>query len=244
MDKTTKVGDEAGTQTEQETLQSGSEQTSTAERSTSKIEVDKQYTGAEAKKMVEDALSANGREQKTRADTAEGQVKTLTAELGTVTTRLNTVSGQVNELLRTREEAEADAVKDNPEALTSLRVKQTQAREEIRQKGVQGEQQARDAKQNERETALTQKETSVTIKLAAMAAGVDEKKLAEIVPDGDAGRLATAATLLKQSGTVEIDPETGKPKPAALTNTPASTISAGGDAKSVSEKMLADAKKK
>ena len=44
-----------------------------------------------------------------------------------------------------------------------------------------------------------------------------------------AGYIDNCLLNLSGSGNVEIDPETGKPKPAALTTTPASVLSAGGD---------------
>ncbi len=219
-------------------------QPSAAEEITSKIEADKQYGGADVKKMMEDALSADGREQKGRAEKAEAEVKRLTGDVGTLTTNVNTLTTQISGFTKAKNEAEAEAVKDDPVALGSLRARQQNQAENIRLQGVVAQQQARDTAQNERNKALDTRETGINIKLAAMAAGVDEKALAALVPDGDPGRLALAANTIKQSVAPVIDPATGKPKPAGLTTTPASVVSAGGDSKSVSEKMLEKAKTK
>lgn len=224
-------------------------QPSALEKLTSEIEEGKQYTGAEALKLVQDALSANGREQKTRAEAAEAENKTLKTEVATVTGHVNTLTTQMADITKAQNEAEAAAIKDNPEALTSLRVKQAQAREEIRQKGVEAEQKRMADTLKVGQDALTKATTSLNIQVAAMSAGVDKAKLEELVPDGDEKRLASAATLLKAQAAPEIDPVTGKPKEAApkppgLTTTPASTKSAGGDSKSVSESMLEKAKAK
>ena len=77
LDNTGKEKDGAPTQPGQGTLQAGSEQTSAVEQLTSKIEADKQYGGADVKKMVEDALSADGREQKGRAEEFPVQVESV-----------------------------------------------------------------------------------------------------------------------------------------------------------------------
>lgn len=253
LDNAGKGKDGAPTQPGQN-LQAGSEQTSAVEQLTSKIEADKQYGGADVKKLVEDALSANGREQKDRAEKAEAEVKRLTGDVGTLTTNMQTLTTQISEFTRAKNDAEADAVKDDAPALASLRVRQANTCERIRLEGVDAQQKARDTTQNERAKTLDTRERGISIKLAAMAAGVDEKDLADLVPDGDPARLALAANTIKKGGAqVEIDPATGKPvidpatgkpKPAALGQTPASTVSAGGDSRSVSEKMLEDAKKK
>jgi len=217
-------------------------QPSALEKLTSGIEEGKQYTGAETKKLVEDALSADGREQKTRAEAAEAENKLLKTEVQTVTDHVTTLTTQMTEITRAQNEAEAAANKDNPEALTSLRVKQAQAREEIRQKGIEAEQKKTADTLKVGQDALTKATTSLNIQVAAMNAGVDKAKLEELVPDGDEKRLASAATLLKAQAAPEIDPVTGKPP--GLTTQPASTKSAGGDSKSVSESMLEKAKAK
>lgn len=230
-------------------------QPSSVEEITSRIEEGKQYDGASVLKMVKDTLSADGREQKGRAEKAEAEVKRLTGDVGTLTANMNTLTGQISEFTRAKNEAEAAAVQENPEALASLRVRQANTAERIRLEGVDTTLKSGQAQLEIDRGAVKTAETSVTIKLAAMAAGVDENKLAALVPDGDPGRLALAATTIKQVGTqaFEIDPKTGQPvidpvtklpKPAALTNVPASVVSVGGDARSVSEKMLADAKAK
>jgi len=228
-------------------LQPGSGQTSAIDQITSKIEADKQYSGADALKLVQDALSADGREQKDRAEKAEALAARLKEETTELATKYNTVSSQISELLKAQNEAEAEKVKDDPVALSSLRARQANAAEALRLQNIAADYEAKHAKLIERETEVAKKATSINIKLAATAAGVDEKTLADLVPDGDPERLKKAANILKQSGInkpPEIDPATGKPKPAALTQPPASAISAGGESRSVSEKMLEDAKKK
>ncbi len=243
LDKSNK-GQDGGDKGAGLNLQQPGSPTSALEKITSGIEEGKQYAGADVLKVVQDALSADGREQKDRADIAEANLTTLRGDHDTLTTQLQTVSGQVTQLLQAKNEAEAEAVKEDAPALASLRVRQANTSEKLRLEGVAATLQARQVKLETDVATLTQEKTSVTIKLAAMAGGVDEKALANLVPDGNPERLANASKLLKQSGTPEIDPITGKPKPAGLTNTPASVLSAGGDARSVSEKMLEDAKAK
>ena len=253
LDNAGKEGDRGSTVPGPETSGNLS-QPSAVEQLTSKIEADKQYGGADVKKMVDDALSADGREQKDRAEKAETEVKRLTGDLATVNTNMTNLTTQINEFTRAKNDAEADAVKDNPEALASLRVRQQNTAERIRLEGVEAQQKTRIAEQDTRDKTLDTRETGINIKLAAMAAGVDEKALVALVPDGDLGRLALAANTIKQSGSqVEIDPKTGQPvidpktgqpKPAGLTQLPVTTVSASGDSRSVSQKMLEDAKKK
>ncbi len=254
MDPTAKGGDR-GDKGAGPSLQPPGSQPSATEQLTSSIEEGKQYSGADVKTLVLDILSADGRDQKDRADKAEGEVTRLTGELGGVTTQVNTLTTQMEAITKAANDAELAKYSEDKPAQDQLRVRQANAAEAIRLTGVDAGYKARDVKLVERETAVVQKETSVSIKLAAMAAGVDETKLAEIVPDGDPARLANAATLIKHGSTPApeidpatgkpvIDPATGKPKPAALTQTPASLISAAGDSRSVSEKMLEDAKKK
>ena len=224
-------------------------QPSALEKLTSGIEEGKQYTGAETKKLVEDALSADGREQKTRAEVAEAENKLLKTEVQTVTGQVSTLTTQMADISRAQNEAEAAAIKDDPAALGSLRVKQANSAEKLRLEGVATAQAADKAALAAREATVANQEKTSKINLAAMAAGVDVTKLTELVPDGDPTRLATAATLLKAQAAPEIDPVTGKPKeavpkPPGLTTQPASTKSAGGDPKSVSESMLEKAKAK
>lgn len=253
VDKTTKPGDGGQTQLGQN-LQAGSEQTSTAEQLTSSIEEGKQYGGADVKKLVEDALSADGREQKDRADKAEGEVKRLTDMANGLTTQYNTVSAQVAELLKASNEAEADKVKEDPVALASLRARQANAAEALRIQGMVADYEAKNTALTARETEVNTKLTSVNIKLAATVAGVDEKTLADLVPDGDPERLKKMSGILKQSGQtntqqldeqgrVKVDKD-GKEIPVALRQKPASTVSAGGDAKTTAERMLEKAKGK
>lgn len=256
LDKPGSAQDKEQTPPGPENLQAGFEQPSAVEQVTSKIEAEKQYSGADVKKMVEDALSANGREQKDRAEKAEANVTRLTGEVTTLTTQYTTVSGQVTELLKVANEAEADKVKDDPVALSSLRVRQANAAETLRLQGVDAEATRKLAESEAKGKEADKKLVSVNIKLAAMSAGVDEKQLADLVPDGDSERLKKTANILKQSSITQqfeidpatgkpvIDPTTGKPKPAALSQKPASPIGAGVDSRSVSEAMLEKAKKK
>lgn len=219
-------------------------QPSALEKLTSGIEEGKQYTGAETLKLVQDALSADGREQKTRADTAEGNVTRLTGELNGLTTQITGLTTQIGEISKAQNDTAELAVKDDPAALTSLRARHAITTEDARLKGVAATQQARETAFATKEVTFAKKETSFNIKLAAMAAGVDAVKLEELVPDGDSARLVNAATLLKGTGSVEIDPITKLPKPVGLTNTPVATVSTGVETRSLSERMLQKAKEK
>lgn len=232
-------------------LQPPGTQTSSVEQLTSQIEAGKQYEGADVLKLVKDALSADGREQKDRAEAVEAENKLLKTQVETVTGNVTTLTTQIAEITRVQEEAEAAAIKDNPEALTSLRTKQAIAREEIRQRGVDTEQKKTADTLKTGQDALVKATTSLHIQVAAMAAGVEAAKLEELVPDGDPGRLASAATLLKAQAVPEIDPATGKPKidpatgkPVALTQKPASVQSAGGESRTTAEVLLDKAKGK
>ncbi len=229
-------------------------QPSALEKLTSGIEEGKQYTGAETLKLVNDALSADGREQKDRADQAEANVTRLTGEVSSLTTQYNTVSSQIADFMKAQNEAEVEKVKDDPVAVGSLRARQANTAEALRLQGVAADYEAKNTKFTGRETEVNTKLTSVNIKLAAMSAGIEEKQLADLVPDGDPERLKKMAGILKQSGqtsTQQLDEQgrvkadkDGKEIPVALRTKPASAISAGGDAKGIAEKMLEDAKKK
>lgn len=243
MDNTTKLGDGGQTQSGQN-LQADSGQTSAAEKLTSSIEEGKQYGGADVKKLIENALSADGRVQKGRADKAEAEVTRLTGMANGLTTQFNTVSAQVADLMKTQNEAEVAKVGDDPAAISSLRARQANTAESLRMQGVVADYEAKNTKLTERETEINTRETSINIKLAATTAGVDERKLAEIVPDGNAERLVKAANILKLSGNVEVDPVTGQPKPAALTIKPASPVSAGGGGESGVRQIVDKAKKR
>ena len=199
-------------------------QPSALDKLTSGIEEGKQYSGADARKLVEDALSADGREQKDRAEKAEAQVAKLTVETSGLTTKYNTMSSQMSEFLRVQNEAEADKLKDDPVVLGSLRARQANAAESLRLQGVGAGYEAKNTKLTERETDIAQKEASVNIKLAALTAGVDEAELADLVPDGNPARLKKAADILKKRGPADEQLR----KPPGLGLRPASAISAGG----------------
>lgn len=225
-------------------LQPPGSQPSAAEQLTSKIEEDKQYAGVDVKKMVLDALSANGREQKDRAEKAETNLATLNLKHEALTTQFNTVSGQVGELIKDKDEAEIAKVGDDPAAIGSLRARQANATESRRLEGVKADYDAKNTKLTERLQEATQRETSISIKLVALATGVDEKQLVDLVPDGNVERLTKAANIIKQGGSQEIDPATGKPKPAALTQPPASVVSAGGGGETGVRQIVAKAKER
>ncbi len=225
-----------------------SDQTSSVDQLTSSIEEGKQYAGADVLKLVKDALSADGREQKDRAEKAEANATKLTSDLNGMTTQVNTLTGQMAEFARAQNDAEADSVKEDPAALASLRVRQANTAEKLRLDGVNTAYQTRDTEFKQTQADFAKEKSGFNIKLAAMAAGVDAVKLAELVPDGDPTRLTNAATLLKTQVAPEIDPVTRLPKVApkipGLTTTPATLTSVAGDSRSVSEKMLASAKAK
>lgn len=221
MDKTGKEGDGGKTQAEQETLQPGSTQTSTAEQLTSKIEEGKQYSGVE----VKDILSADGRVQKDRADKAEGEVRRLTGEVNGFTTQVNTLTTQMAEITKAQNEAELAKYSEDPPRQTEIRVKQAQAIERIRLEAYDNSIKAREANFTNRETEVGKRETSVNIKLVAMEAGVDEVELADLVPDGNPARLKKAADILKKRG--PTDDQLRRGKVPGLGQRPASAISAG-----------------
>ena len=240
LDNTGKGKDRAKTQPGQK-LQAGSEQPSSVEQWTSKIEEGKQYGGGEVKKLVEDALSADGRVQKDRADKAEAELSRLNEAHTGLTTQFQTVSQQVGQLLKEHDEREAESVKDDPVALGSLRTRQANRAEALRLESIKATHDAREAKIIARETEVNKRLTTLTIRSVATEIGVDEQTLADLVPDGNAERLKKAANILKQSGLVTQSPGG---KPPGLTNRPASAISAGGETKTTAERMLDKAKKK
>ncbi len=209
---------------------------------TPEIKDEAQYGGLVVKQMVRDALAADGRVQKDRADMAEGNVTKLTGELDTLTTNFGTLTNQMAEITRNQNEAEIAKYSEDKPAQDSVRVRQANAAEKTRLQGVDTAYQTRETKFAEKEVTFAKKETGLNIKLAAMAAGVDEVRLATLVPDGDPGRLTEAATLLKGTVAPEIDPINKPPKLPGLTNTPATLASTSGDHRSVSEKMIAKAK--
>lgn len=219
MDETKGQGDESSTES--------SSQTSVAAELTSGIEESKQYSGAETKKLVEDALSKDGRAQKTRADAAEITNKLLTSEVETAKGNITTLTANMEALTKAQNEAAAEKVKDDPAALGSLRVQQANAAETIRLATQKATQEATQKTIDASAVEAVKVTINADIKLAALAAGIDEAKLKELVPDGNKERLVTAATLLK--GQTVIDPKTGKTIPAALTQKPLPGQSAGGD---------------
>jgi len=236
LDESTETTDKNSTDAGHETSANLSSP-SAVEEITSKIVADKQYGGADVKKIVENALSADGRTQKSRAEQAEAENKLLKSQVTTLGTQYNSVTSQVQELIRAQNEADADKVKDDPVALGSLRARQANAAEAIRLQGENATLEAGKAQLQAEREAIAADKVSLSIKLVAMATGVDEKKLAERVPDGNSERLALVAADLKGAPAAPvIDPKTGKPvvdpktgKPAALTTTPVTAQSTGGE---------------
>lgn len=224
LDKADKEKDGATTPAGQQ-LQPGSGQTSSLEQLTSKIEDGKQYGGADVRKLVEDALSADGRIQKDRADKSEAELNRLSEAHSGLTTLFQTVSQQVADLLKAKDDAEAETVKDDPVALGSLRARQANWAEALRLQSFEASVKAREAKAAEEKIEVNKRLTSVAIKMAAMESGVDEAQLADLVPDGNPERLKKIANILKQSGITKPGEKT---KPAGLMQKPASVISAGG----------------
>lgn len=204
------------------------EQPSSVDELTSTIDKDRTYSGADVTKMFSDWAAKEGRVALTRAETAETEAKRATGELTGLTTRFDTLSAQMDDILKGREDAERDALKDQPEKLSVLDGRLANAKEARRLGGLLKD---IDAKQAllESSTAEAGKVTArVAITAAASRAGVSEKALADLVPDGDAGRLATAADLLKKSGS-EADRGAGtKDKPAGLSQRPVSAQRAPG----------------
>ena len=241
LDKSKKGGDGAQTQSGQN-LPGGSGQTPTTVGLTS-IDVGKQYGGADVRKLIEDALSADGRAQKDRADRAETELIRLTEAHTGLSNQFQTVSQQVSDLLKLQDEREVDSVKDDPVAVGSLRARQANRAESLRLQSLENQIRAREVKAAERETEAGKKLTSVSIKLAAVEAGVDEAQLADLVPDGNPERLKKMANILKASGVTTQQPG-DKTKPAGLTQRPASAVSVGGETKGAAESLLAKAKAK
>lgn len=226
------------------------EGTSAAEALTSMFEEGKSYSGAEVVKnvgkVIQDALSADGRVQKGRADAAEAALNTMKTEHEGLKTQFQTVSDQVSTLLKAQDDAEADKVKDQPEALASLRTRQANRAEQIRLEGVKSSLDARETQINETKTNLDKREVTLNIREVAGKHEVDAKQLEDLVPDGNPDRLERMAKILKQSGSKpEEDPNKGKKEtPNALNQKPASAISSGGDQRGLSAKLLDKAKSK
>ncbi len=226
-------------------------QTAAAEEQTPTIDKDKSYSGVDVEKLVADALAADGREQKTRADTAEKEVGRLTTSHGELTTRFDTLSTQMDDILTGREDAERERVKDKPEELSALNGRLANAKEKRRLDGVVADITRQQTALTEGQTALVGQQASANIRLAAMAGGVDEKDLAKFVPDGDPVRLTDAVAILKRSATpvldedgkVKVGPD-GKEIPAALRTKPASPLGTGSDSRSISQQMLDKAKER
>ena len=200
-----------------------SDQSSDASQETSGIDEGANYSGTDVKKLITDALAGDGRKQKMRADTAEAEVTKLTTANTDLTKRFDTMSTQVDEILIGREAQERDAVKDDPEALKSLDTKIAQAK-------TKREQDTRNEELNKREESVKASEVIAvkdniksTIAKAAAKAGVSAKALDELCPDGDAGRLARAAELLKKSGSEPDGGDTPPEKPSGLTQRPMSS---------------------
>lgn len=192
------------------------------------IDEARSYSGTDVKKLILDDRATGGRAQKVRADAAEAELTQLRSVVAGLKTQVDSYATDREETIKRQEEDEREAVKDDLPALNSLRTRQTNRLESLRLGNLEKDLTAR-------ETVLTakaeqdKKATGVlAIKAAASTAGVSEKALADLVPDGDAGRLATAADLLKKSGS-EADRGAGtKDKPAGLSQRPVSAQRAPG----------------
>ncbi|KKM22826.1 hypothetical protein LCGC14_1621400 [marine sediment metagenome] len=250
LDGTDGAKDGGGTDSGRDTSEN-SGGTSGAEQPTSTIDKTKNYSGVDVEKLVADALAADGREQKTRADTAEKEVGRLTTSHGELTTRFDSLSTQMDDILRGREDAERESVKDKPDELSVVNGRLANAKEKRRLDGVVADITRQQTVLTEGQTALVGQQASANIRLAAMAGGVDEKDLAKFVPDGDPARLTDAVAILKRSATpvldedgkVKVGPD-GKEIPAALRTKPASPLGTGSDSRSFSQQMLDKAKER
>jgi hypothetical protein len=231
----------------QETLQPGETLTSIVSTLTPEIKDDQQYPGKDVRKLIQDALSADGRAQKDRADLAEAELKAIRTQLSEATTGMSAVSNQLAEFRKQRDETEAEGVKDDPEALKSLRHKQAvRAREDVvtdREKKIADREKAHQEVLGEINKFKAEKEARRIASLPEYK--VDADKLFALVPDGNAERLKMAAKILKESAVLAQPnpPIPEKPKPPGLTLKPASIISAGGSENSLG-KMLERAKTK
>lgn len=250
LDKTAKGADGGATDAGPD-ASANSGQTAAAEQQPSTIDEAKQYGGADVKKFIADALAADGREQKDRADKAEKEVTRLTGDHATLTGQVTTLTEQMGEITKGREAAELDKVKDDPVAAASLTARHANAREAQRLQGLQAEADRNKVAADARETEITKRGVEIDIRLAALTGGVDPKELADLVPDGDADRLAKGVALLKKTtgpvldaeGKVKVGPD-GKEIPAALRTKPASAIGSGTDATGTARSMLDKARTK
>lgn len=241
----TKVSGNGGSQpTGQETLQTGEGQTS-PESALASIDETQSYKGVDVRKLIQDALSADGRAQKDRADLAELTAKTLAEQLTGLTGQVGTLSEQLASFRRARDEAEAESVKDDPEALKSLRTRQQNRLEAdviVQEKArLAAREKAIEANMVEIARGKAEKEARRIASLPEYK--VDADKLMALVPDGNPERLKIAAKILKESGVVTSTTTTTQTKPAGLTTRPASIVSAGGSEGSFA-KMLERAKNK
>jgi len=246
----TQVAGNGGSQSAgQETLQANEGQTSpSAAALTSEIQDTQHYAGKDVKKLVQDALSADGRAQKDRAEAAEAQAKALAEQLTGLNTQVGTLSQQLEAFRRARDDAEAESIKDDPEALKSLRTKQQHRlrEEQLNQQAVTlaAREKAIEADKAEVSRFKAEKEARRIANLPEYK--VDSDRLFALVPDGNPERLKLAAKILKESSiAAPVNPnQPNPPKPAGLTIKPASIISVGGSEGNPVQNMLAKAKAK
>ena len=249
MDGAKKQADGGATDAGRDTS-ANSGQTAAAEEQTSTIDPEKSYKGADVQKLVADALAADGREQKTRADGAEAENKRLTGDITTLTGSVDNLTKQMSAFTDARDAAELEAAKGDHAAVTSIAARQANAKETMRLEGIAAENTRQTAANTAKEADIAARGVATDIKLAALAGGVDEKALGELVPDGNAGRLGKAVAILKGQTTAPILDADGKVKigtdgkeiPAALRQKPASAVGTGSDTRSASERMLEKAK--
>ncbi len=227
LDGTDKAADGSRTEAGSETPGDSGE-TPGGDQETSAIDEARSYSGADVKKMILDDRATGGRAQKVRADAAEAEATRLGSVVAGLKTQVDGFASEREEAVQREDEAQRETLKDQPEKLSVLNGKLANAKEARRLSGLIKD---IEAKQGLLDSS-TAKAAKVTAKVATTAAatkaGVSEKALADLVPDGDPGRLTTAAALLKKSGS-EADKGAGtKDKPAGLSQRPVSAQRAPG----------------
>ena len=227
LDGTDKAPDGSQTEAGSETPGDSGE-TPGGDQETSAIDETRSYSGADVKKMILDDRATGGRAQKVRADAAETEVTRLGSVVAGLKTQVDGFASEREEAITRQEEGEREAVKDNPAALASLTSRQQNRKEANRLQRLSDDITARERTLTDGIAEAGKATAKVAITAAATKAGVSEKALADLVPDGDPGRLATAAELFKKSGS-EADRGAGaKDKPAGLSQRPVSAQRAPG----------------
>jgi len=143
-------------------------------------------------KAVQDALSAAGRDAKSISDKAAEAEEILTNAKKSQAD----IKAERDQWQKDREEAEQEAVKDDPEALKSLKVRQAQARKESEQSDRQREQDARDEtlKEREEQTRVI-KRTQLAAEIA-VEKGVDVGTILELAKNDSREAMEAVAAIL------------------------------------------------